>query len=151
MINGVLLEFCSWWISCCQDHVTPSSTLKWVHKFGICVVNWKNIVMDRTSSTLLCETNYGFQTCLMSAKSKIVKYFSWFLNYSSVHSSYNFCKCPVLFWSWWILDRTQQIVGNYCHNNKRKTLKSRDLSNWWATNERLMSDWWATDEQLISN
>ena len=36
-------------------------------------------------------------------------------------------------------------------HNKRKTLKSRDLGNWWATNEHLMSDWWATDERLMSD
>ena len=25
------------------------------------------------------------------------------------------------------------------------------MSDWWATNERLMSDWWATDEWLMSD
>ena len=35
--------------------------------------------------------------------------------------------------------------------NKQKTLKSRDLSDWWATDEQLMSNWWATDERLMSD
>ena len=46
--------------------------------------------------------------------------------------------------NWWLYSRFRDW-------NKRKTLKSCDLSDWWATGERLMSDWWATDEWLMSD
>ena len=44
--------------------------------------------------------------------------------------------------------RISWIIPNW---NKRKTLKSCNLSDWWATDEQLMSNWWTTDEQLMND